>query len=86
MRPGSPHITECENCQGPVNIIACIEDPVVIEKILRHLRAREGEPGNHAPGYQPCAAGPAGTLGQDLSGKDDATRRCAGAGVGRCRE
>ena len=36
-------ITECERCQGPVKIIACIEDPAVVEKILRHLRAKEGE-------------------------------------------
>jgi len=26
-------ITECEKCQGPVKIIATIEDPVVIKKI-----------------------------------------------------
>ena len=35
-------ITECEKCKGPVKIIASIEDPVVIEKILAHLRAKEG--------------------------------------------
>jgi ribosomal protein S27E len=34
-------ITECEKCKGPVKVIACIEDPVVIEKILAHLRAKE---------------------------------------------
>jgi hypothetical protein len=34
-------ISECEKCKGPVKIIACIEDPVVIEKILNHLKAKE---------------------------------------------
>lgn len=34
-------ITECEKCKGPVKVIACIEDPVVIEKILNHLKAKE---------------------------------------------
>jgi hypothetical protein len=34
-------ISKCEKCQGPVKIIACIEDPVVIEKILNHLKAKE---------------------------------------------
>jgi hypothetical protein len=49
----SIEISECEKCQGPVKImpnalatlagqaLACIEDPVVIEKILNHLKARE---------------------------------------------
>jgi len=27
----------CSECGGPVKVIACIEDPVVIEKILTHL-------------------------------------------------
>ena len=36
-------ITECEQCQGPMKIIACIEDPAVIEQILAHLRAKESE-------------------------------------------
>ncbi len=30
----------CEKCQGPVKIIACVEDPVVIEKILKHLKEK----------------------------------------------
>ena len=33
-------IETCEKCKGPVKIIACVEDPVVIEKILRHLREK----------------------------------------------
>jgi siroheme synthase (precorrin-2 oxidase/ferrochelatase) len=28
----------CEKCKGPVKIIACVEDPAVIGKILKHLR------------------------------------------------
>jgi hypothetical protein len=35
-------ITECDKCQGPVKIIACIEDPAIIKKILAHLKANEG--------------------------------------------
>ena len=31
----------CKKCQGHVKIIACIEDPVVIEKILAHLKNKE---------------------------------------------
>jgi len=30
-------VESCNSCGGPVKIIACIEDPVVIEKILTHL-------------------------------------------------
>lgn len=30
-------IETCERCAGQVKIIACIEDPAVIEKILAHL-------------------------------------------------
>jgi hypothetical protein len=30
-------IEECEKCGGPVRIIASIEDPDVIQKILKHL-------------------------------------------------
>jgi ribosomal protein S27E len=33
-------IEVCEKCKGPVKIIACVEDPAVIEKILRHLREK----------------------------------------------
>jgi hypothetical protein len=37
-------IEKCEKCGGPVRIIASIEDPDVIEKILKHL-------GLDQPGY-----------------------------------
>lgn len=30
-------IEKCEKCGGKVKIIACIEDPAVIEKILKHV-------------------------------------------------
>ena len=30
-------IEKCEKCGGKVKVIACIEDPEVIEKILKHL-------------------------------------------------
>ncbi len=30
----------CEKCKGPVRIIACVEDPVAIEKILKHLKEK----------------------------------------------
>jgi hypothetical protein len=30
-------IETCDHCGGAVKIIACIEDPAVIEKILTHL-------------------------------------------------
>lgn len=33
-------IETCNSCGGHVKIIACIEDPVVIEKILTHLDSR----------------------------------------------
>ena len=31
----------CNSCGGHVKIIACIEDPVVIEKILTHLDKKD---------------------------------------------
>ena len=30
-------ISVCEQCGGSVRIIACIEDPIIIERILTHL-------------------------------------------------
>jgi len=33
-------IENCEKCQGPVKIIACVEDPAVIAKILKHLKEK----------------------------------------------
>lgn len=37
-------IETCPACGGAVRIIACIEDPVVIEKILTHLDAQASAP------------------------------------------
>ena len=34
-------IEVCNACGGPVKVIACIEDPVVVNKILRHLQQQE---------------------------------------------
>jgi hypothetical protein len=34
-------IETCEHCAGQVKIIACIEDPTVIERILAHLKGKE---------------------------------------------
>jgi len=36
-------VEKCAQCGGRVRIIAAIEDPEVIEKILRHLGPEEGE-------------------------------------------
>ena len=33
-------IETCERCAGRVKIIACIEDPVVIARILVHLHGK----------------------------------------------
>ena len=33
-------IETCPVCGGAMRIVACIEDPVVIEKILAHLDAK----------------------------------------------
>lgn len=33
-------IEVCTQCGGPVQVIACIEDPVVIQKILDHLKEK----------------------------------------------
>ena len=34
-------IETCRECGGAVKVIACIEDPVVIKKILEHLKKKE---------------------------------------------
>ena len=33
-------IETCSECGGAVKVIACIEDPVVIKKILAHLQEK----------------------------------------------
>lgn len=34
-------VETCESCQGQAKVIACIEDPEVIKKILEHLKSNE---------------------------------------------
>ena len=51
-------INECEKCKGPVRIIACIEDPVVIEKILNHLKTKEVNPTSSITRLPPPRAPP----------------------------
>jgi len=45
----------CEKCKGPVKIIACVEDPIIIKKILEYIK-QKGTPSNTArspPGRPP---------------------------------
>jgi hypothetical protein len=49
-------IETCAACGGAMRIIACIEDPAVIEKILTHLDAKAPEP--EAPRRPPSRAPP----------------------------
>ena len=43
-------IEKCEKCGGPVRIIASIEDPEVIQKILKHLGLDQSvDPQNRSP-------------------------------------
>ena len=50
----------CRECAGPVRLIARIEDPVVIKKILTHLDAKAPEP--EASRLPPCRAPPQARL------------------------
>ena len=34
-------MTTCEQCGGPVRVVACIEDPEVIQHILVYMERRE---------------------------------------------
>jgi hypothetical protein len=53
-------IETCKTCGGHVKIIACIEDPVVIEKILTHLDRKDASAA--APRLPPCRAPPQAAL------------------------
>ncbi len=49
-------IETCSVCGGAMRIVACIEDPVVIEKILAHLDAKAAAaqaPGRRRAGLRP---------------------------------
>jgi 23S rRNA U2552 (ribose-2'-O)-methylase RlmE/FtsJ len=49
-------IQTCAACGGAVRIIACIEDPEVIEKILAHLDKKTTESPRMAPALPGAAA------------------------------
>ena len=43
-------IEKCEKCGGKMKVIACIEEPAVIDKILKHLELDQpAEPHNRSP-------------------------------------
>jgi hypothetical protein len=44
MRVFGIDIASCRACGGALRIIACIGDPVVIEKILTHLDKKDPDP------------------------------------------
>jgi hypothetical protein len=54
-------IETCERCGGRVKIIASIEDPAVVERILAHLQQRASAPAETIPAH-----GPRGPPGQGL--------------------
>ena len=54
-------IETCPVCGGAMGIVACIEDPVVIAKILAHLDAKAAAAQASRP--PPCRAPPARPLG-----------------------
>jgi hypothetical protein len=41
---GDIDVETCSHCGGAVKVIACIEDQQVIDKILAHLKKKEGLP------------------------------------------
>ena len=47
-------IERCEHCGAALKIIACIEDPAVIARILKHL---ETHPPRGPPAAKPLQAG-----------------------------
>ena len=53
-------IAICQACGGALRIIACIEDPVVIKKILTHLDKQD--PSVEVSPLPPCRAPPQGGL------------------------
>ena len=59
-------IETCLACGGAMRIIACIEDPVVIEKILAHLDAKAAAAQATRP--PPCRASPEGRLSGEPTG------------------
>jgi hypothetical protein len=62
MRVFGIDIKTCPACGGALRIIACIEDPVVIEKILTPLNKQDPDPSVDASPLPPCRAPPQGRL------------------------
>ena len=54
-------IETCSECGGAVKVIACIEDPVVIRKILDHLKDKVSS--NATAPVPESRAPPAGVFG-----------------------
>jgi hypothetical protein len=50
-------IEKCEHCAGPVRIISCIENPQLIEKILKHLGLAGTADAEALPRALPARAG-----------------------------
>jgi hypothetical protein len=46
-------VTVCEYCGGAVKIIACIEDQLIVQKILTHVEGRSAPPGQLPPARGP---------------------------------
>ena len=42
-------IETCSECGGYIKVIACLEDPIVIEKILTHLKLQKQKELQAAP-------------------------------------
>jgi hypothetical protein len=69
-------LQSCEDCGGQVRVIACIEDPLVIGKILAHLET--SRPGRAAPvgvcgarnGWEGGDSGPNGNRFDESSAPD----------------
>jgi len=53
-------IETCSKCGGAVKVIACIEDPLIIVKILSHMN--EKAPPVQAPPLPKCRAPPQAVL------------------------
>ncbi len=51
-------IEVCEQCGGAVRIIASIDDPDVIRRILDHLSAKRRQPPTHEPRGPPAGLFP----------------------------
>ena len=59
-------IEQCEHCGGQVKVIASIEDPSVIEQILKHLKQKESANANETLTFAHQRAPPALSLQASL--------------------